>query len=147
MAAQLSADPAAIGWASVDVSRIGNVISDAGHRGAVYCTAIRPAGADEISTAMAALFSAHGARMHTQLAAARDYGQRFADNLRASAGAYAAAESTNAAALGALTGLLALFEADPGLIFFAVPLVLGFVFTLLLPYLAFEFLFHVLAAL
>lgn len=147
MTTALRVDPDALVGASAELTALGDTVRSTNAVTAARATAIAPAGADAVSGAVAALFGAHGAALSTSVARFGAGAQDFSAALHASAAAYAGAEAGNAASLGALTGLLGLFQTDPLLVLFTLPLLVGFGVTILLPYVIFELLGHLLAAL
>ncbi len=91
--------PEAVSAAAADVANIGRALSAANAAATVPTTNLLAAGTDEISTAVASLFSGHGQayqRLANQLMAFHD---QFAQALTAGASAYTGAEATNASPL------------------------------------------------
>jgi len=91
----LVAAPQLLADAASDLAGLGSTIGTANAAAAAPTTGLVPAAADEVSTQIATLFSAHGQgfqRLSTQVAA---FHEQFVKSLTASADAYAAAE-TNA---------------------------------------------------
>lgn len=147
MTSLLHVQPDALLAASSDLASLTGNISTANSAAATHTTTIAPASADEVSGALATLFNAHGGALHTSVTQFGVRATTFATTLHSAAGAYTGTDTENAASLGALTGLLGLFEEDPALVVFALPLLVGFGVTVLLPYVAFELLFRLLGAL
>ncbi len=95
----LVADPDVLASAATDVEGIGSSLSAATAAAAAPTTAVAAAGADEVSTAIAALFSGH-AQAHQALSAeAAAFHTQFVRALTGAADAYAGAEAANAAPL------------------------------------------------
>jgi hypothetical protein len=95
--------------AATDLAAIGSAVDAAHAAAAGPTTGLIPAAADEVSTGIAALFSAHAADYQAQATKAVAATSSFAANLTGSAGAYASAEDTLHALLVGLTqGYLAL---------------------------------------
>ncbi|WP_373188615.1 PecA family PE domain-processing aspartic protease [Mycobacterium marinum] len=91
--------PEAVSAAAADVANIGQALSAANAAATVPTTNLLAAGTDEISTAVASLFSGHGQayqRLANQLMA---FHEQFAQALTAGASAYTGAEATNASPL------------------------------------------------
>ncbi|WP_155772298.1 PE family protein, partial [Mycobacterium asiaticum] len=90
--------PEALNTAAADLVGLGSALGAANHTAALRTTQVVAAAQDDVSRAIAALFSAHG-RGYQALAwqAARLHGQ-FTQALSTAAGAYAGAEAVNAAA-------------------------------------------------
>lgn len=85
--------------AASDLAGLGLTISEARTAAASSTTAITPAAADEVSAAIAALFSAQSREFHTLSARAQEFHDKFVRALTRAVGAYGATEATNAAAL------------------------------------------------
>ena len=111
----LVAVPDMLASAATDVEGIGSSLTAATAAAAAPTTAVAAAGADEVSTAIAALFSSH-AQAHQALSAeAAEFHTRFVQTLTAAANAYAGAEAANVAPLqSAVHEALQLLKA-PGL--------------------------------
>lgn len=84
--------------AATDLAAIGSAVDAAQLVAAGPTTGVIPAAADEVSTGIAALFSAHAADYQAQTTKAVAATSSFAANLTGSAGAYVSADS----ALGVL---------------------------------------------
>ena len=92
----LVAAPQLLADAASDLAGLGSTIKTANATAADPTTGLLPAAADEISTEIASLFSAHGQgfqRLSAQVAA---FHEQFVQSLSASANAYATAEASAA---------------------------------------------------
>ncbi|MGB9303896.1 MAG: PE family protein, partial [Mycobacterium sp.] len=98
----LIALPEAVGTAARDLANLGSTLDAANAAAAAHTTGVLPAAADEVSAAIAALFSAHGKGFHAISAQAAAFQAQFVQALTAGAGAYAAAEAANASPLQTL---------------------------------------------
>lgn len=98
--------------AASDLSGIESVLSAAHAAAATKTTAVMAAAGDEVSQAIAALFSAHGEKYQALGAVAAAFQAQFRQALTASAGAYANAEAANLPALGDRL-ISAIFAASP----------------------------------
>ncbi|HTQ22699.1 PE domain-containing protein [Mycobacterium sp.] len=87
--------------AATDLAGIESALSAAHAAAATRTTAVPAAAADEVSTTIAALFSAHGQGFRALGAQAAAFHDQFMQSLKASAGSYAGAEAANFAALTA----------------------------------------------
>jgi hypothetical protein len=95
----LVAVPDVLASAATDVAGIGTSLTAATAAAAAPTTAVAAAGADEVSSAIAALFSSH-AQAHQALSAeAAAFHTQFVQALTGAANAYAGAEAANAAPL------------------------------------------------
>lgn len=94
--------------AAADLAGIGSAISSANAAAAVNTTGLLTAGADEVSTAIAALFGAQGQAYQAASAQAAAFYAQFVQALSAGGGAYAAAEAA------AVSPLLAPINHPPG---------------------------------
>jgi hypothetical protein len=95
----LVAAPQLLADAASDLAGLGSTIKTANAAAAAPTTGLLPAAADEISTEIASLFSAHGQgfqRLSAQVAA---FHEQFVQSLSASAHAYATAEASAARTL------------------------------------------------
>src|SRR5882757_5513143 len=102
----LVASPEALLAAASDLSGIGSTIQMANAAAAAPTTSLLAAGADEVSTAIAALFDTH-ARMYQALSAqAEAFHNQFLQVMSASATSYAAAEAANATPMQQLLDLI-----------------------------------------
>ncbi|ORB84998.1 PE family protein, partial [Mycobacterium kansasii] len=104
--------PDALAWAATDLEHIGAAVRAATATAAAPTTQVLAAGADEVSAAVAALFSSHAQAYQAlshQTAALHD---QFVAALNGAAGAYTTAEAANAVPLQNLQpGLLGLVNA------------------------------------
>jgi triacylglycerol lipase len=94
--------PEMMSAAATDVASIGSVVTTANQGVAGATTGVLAAAEDEVSAAIAALFSAHGRGYQALSAQAAAFHERFVQELTGAAGAYAAAEAANASPLAAL---------------------------------------------
>lgn len=85
--------------AASDLASLGSTISDANRVAAASTTAVAPAALDEVSAAIAALFSNHGNEFHALSARTETFHEQFVRALFGSAGAYGATEGANASAM------------------------------------------------
>ena len=90
--------PEALGTAATDLASLGSTLSTANAAAATPTTGMLAAAEDEVSAAIAALFSAHGQGFQALSAQAAAFHDQFVQALTASAGSYASAEAANAAA-------------------------------------------------
>ncbi|WP_264960824.1 PE family protein, partial [Mycobacterium kiyosense] len=95
----LMTTPEALVAAASDVVGIGSTLQSANAAAALPTTSVLAAGADQVSAAMAALFSAHGQAYQQLSAQALAFHDQFARILGSGAGAYAAAEAANVSPL------------------------------------------------
>ena len=79
--------------AAAHVATIGSNLSAAHAAAAIRTTGIVVAAADEVSAAVAAVFSAHGQGFQTASAQAAAFHAKFAQTLTGAVGAYSAAEA------------------------------------------------------
>lgn len=93
--------PELMSAAATDVSSIGSAVATANQGVAAVTTAVLAAAEDEVSGAIAALFSAHGEGYQVLSAQVAVYQARFTQALAGAAGAYASAEAASAAPLAA----------------------------------------------
>jgi hypothetical protein len=86
-------------------NRLATIGSDlnAAHMAAAPTVAVVPAAADEVSASIAQVFSQHAANYQGLAAQAAAFHEQFVQNLKTSAGWYAATEAANAAVLQPLT--------------------------------------------
>lgn len=103
----LTTVPQVLTSAATDLAGIGSTINAAGTAAAVATTRVLPAAADEVSTAIAALFDAHGQAYQRLSARLSEFHDQFVRTLNAGAQAYAGAESANASPLRALAAAAA----------------------------------------
>ena len=85
--------PEAMSAAATDLASIGEVVATAGRAAAGDTTGLLAAAEDEVSAAIAAVFSAHGAGFQALNAQAAAFHERFVQTLSGATGAYAAAEA------------------------------------------------------
>src|SRR5690348_14354821 len=88
--------------AAADVAGIGSSLSAAHSAAAPSTTAVIAAAEDEVSAAIASLFSGHGKAFQALGAQASAFHSAFVQSLNSAGGAYAAAESANASPLAAV---------------------------------------------
>ena len=93
------AAPEMLAAAAADVAGIGSSLSEANAAAATQTTGVLAAAEDEVSAAIAALFSAHSQGFQAVSAQAAAFHAQFVQTLRSSAGSYASAEAANLAAL------------------------------------------------
>jgi hypothetical protein len=93
------AAPAIVTDAATDISSIGSTISEANAAAAAHTTGLLAAGADEVSSAVTALFSQHASAYQTLSTQAAAFHAEFVRTLNAGANAYAAVEAANATPL------------------------------------------------
>jgi hypothetical protein len=85
--------------AASDLASLGSTIGEANRAAAASTIAVAPAALDEVSTAIAALFSSHAGEFHALGAQAAAFHAQFVQALFGSAGAYGATEAANASAM------------------------------------------------
>ena len=95
----LVALPEMMSAAATNVASIGSVVATANQGMAGATTGVLAAAEDEVSVAIAALFSAHGQGYQALSAQAAAFHGRFVQALTGAAGAYTAAEAANASPL------------------------------------------------
>ena len=83
----LAVSPHLLSSAAADMTNIGSTIREANTAAAASTTAVAAAGSDEISAAVAALFSDHGRRYQLLGMQAAAFHQRFVQLVSAGAGA------------------------------------------------------------
>ncbi len=91
--------PDEFSWPQQSLANIGSTINEANTAAALPTTNVLAAGADEVSTAVAAVFGSHAQGYQALNAQASAFHQQFVQALKAGAGAYASAEAANAAAM------------------------------------------------
>jgi triacylglycerol lipase len=96
----LIAAPEIMTTAATDLATIGSDLSAAHTAAAAQTTGMLAAAEDEVSTAIAALFSAHGQGLQALGAQAAAFHAQFVQALNASAGSYASAEAQAVNTLG-----------------------------------------------
>src|SRR6201984_3383039 len=97
----LVAAPEFLASAATDLSNIGSTLSAANSAAATQTTGVLAAAEDEVSAAIAALFSAHGQGYQALGAQVAAFHDQFVQTLTAGAGSYASAEAANVAAFTA----------------------------------------------
>ncbi len=90
----LVAAPQLLANAASDLAGLGSTIKTANATAATPTTGLLPAAADEISTEIASLFSAHGQGFQRLSAQVATFHEQFVQSLSASANAYATAEAS-----------------------------------------------------
>ncbi|ORB86036.1 PE family protein, partial [Mycobacterium kansasii] len=91
--------PEALHTAATDLASLDSTLAAANAAAAAQTTGLLAAAEDEISAAIAALFSGHGRAYQALSAQAATFHDQFVQALAASAGAYAGAEAANASPL------------------------------------------------
>ena len=102
----LCATPGIVQAAAADVAGIGSSLSAASAAATAPTTAVAAAAGDEVSAAIAALFSGHGTAFQTLSAQAAQFHSQFVQALSAGAGAYSNTEAASAAPLQALAAAM-----------------------------------------
>lgn len=87
--------PESLQSVAADLAIVGSTISAASTAAAAPTTGLLVAGADEVSAAVAALFSTHGQAFQALSTQAAAFHDRFVQLLTAGAGGYAGAEAAN----------------------------------------------------
>src|SRR6516225_8662301 len=95
------AAPEFVTAAASDLASLGSTISSANAAAATSTTGVLAAAEDEVSAAIAALFSAHGQGFQALSVRAAAFHDQFVQALTAGAGSYASAEAANVAAITA----------------------------------------------
>jgi hypothetical protein len=98
----VSVAPEMVAAAATDLANIGSTIRAAHVAAATPATEILAAAEDEVSTAVAALFSGRAQDFQAMSARVAQFHEQFVQALNAGAGAYAAAEAANASSLQTL---------------------------------------------
>jgi PE family len=118
----LVAAPEFLASAAADLSNIGATLSAAKSAAAAPTTGVLAAAEDEVSAAIAAMFSAHGRGFQALSAQAAAFHTQFVQTLTAGAGSYVGTEAanvaaftTNPAATAAAAGLAPLQSLNTGL--------------------------------
>ena len=96
--------PGAIGCAAADAVRVGDGLAAAHARAFTATTAIIPAAADEVSTAISGAFARFGTDFHHTAATAAGFADQFHHILAAAATTYTAAEHANTLGIAASSG-------------------------------------------
>ncbi|WP_156767317.1 PE family protein, partial [Mycobacterium sp. E796] len=91
--------PEFLASAASDLSRIGTAVTAANAAAAAPTTGVLAAGADEVSAAVASLFSGHANDFQGSSAQAAAFHAQFVQALSGAKGAYAAAEAASASQL------------------------------------------------
>ena len=104
MSSFVIASPDVLASASQQLAGIGSSITSANTAAATPTTAVLAAAEDEVSAAIAALFSAHGQGFQALSAQAAAFHEQFVQALTAGAGSYVSAEAANAYAVAASGG-------------------------------------------
>ncbi|WP_082975499.1 PE family protein, partial [Mycobacterium sp. 1245805.9] len=99
--------------AATDLSNIGSALGVAQAAAAAPTTGVLAAAEDEVSAAIAAVFSAHGQGFQALGAQAAAFHDQFVQALNSAAGAYAAAEAANVSPLQTLEQDLQAFALAP----------------------------------
>src|SRR4051794_8617032 len=98
----LSVVPEMLAAAASDVENIGSALSAANAAASAPTVGILAAGADEISAAVASLFSGHGQAYQTLSAQASAFHEQFTQAMRTGGAVYASAEAANASPMQSL---------------------------------------------
>src|SRR6201988_1990720 len=93
--------PDVLGMAATDLASLGSTISSANAAAAARTTGVLAAAEDEVSAAIAAVFSAHGQGFQALGAQAAASHDQFVQALTAGAGSYVSAEAANVEAFTA----------------------------------------------
>ena len=96
---QVMVAPELVAAAATDVAAVGSSLDAAHLEAAAPTVAVVPAAADEVSGAIANLFSQHAQTYQSLAGQAAAFNQQFAQHLTSSAHSYVAAEAANAASL------------------------------------------------
>jgi hypothetical protein len=96
------AAPDYVAAAATDLASIGSSIHSAAAAAAAPTTEVAAAAGDEVSAAIASLFSSHGQGFQALTAQAAAFRDQFVQALNGAAGSYAAAEAANASPLQTL---------------------------------------------
>ncbi len=96
---QMIVAPAFVDAAAKDLATIGSAISRANAEALVPITALLPAGADDVSAAIAALFATHGQAYQELSAHAVAFHEQFVQLMSAGAAQYASVEAANSSPL------------------------------------------------
>ena len=100
--------PDVLGSAASDLADIGSALTRAHTAASIPTTSVVAAAQDEVSAAIASLFSSHGKAFQALSAHAAAFHSQIVQALNAGAGAYASAEAANAAPFQTLTLTLTL---------------------------------------
>jgi hypothetical protein len=96
------AAPEMLAAAATDVTGIGSWLSEAHSAAATPTTSLAAAAEDEVSAAIAAVFSGHGQQFQALSAQAKAFHGQFVQALNSAGSAYAAAEAANGSPLAAM---------------------------------------------
>ncbi|KAA1248340.1 PE family protein, partial [Mycobacterium simiae] len=102
----LIAVPDMVASAAADLTGLSSILAEANAAAANSTTGVLAAAEDEVSAAIAALFSAHGRTYQALSEQAASFHAQFVQSLNAGAGAYASAEAANAAQAQSLLGAI-----------------------------------------
>jgi seryl-tRNA(Sec) selenium transferase len=102
MSSFVIAAPDAFASAAVDAAGIGSRLDEANAVAAACTIRVEAAAADQVSAAVAALFSGHGQQYQALSAGAASFHARFVQALSGAGGSYAATEAANVSPLQAL---------------------------------------------
>src|SRR6516162_19304 len=100
----VAAAPEIMTSAAKDLADIGSALTAANRAAVTQTTGVLSAAEDEVSAAIAALFSAHGQGFQALSAQAAAFHEQFVQALTAGAGSYVSAEAANAYAVAASGG-------------------------------------------
>ena len=98
--------PEMLASAATDLERIGSSLSAANVAAAAPTTAVVAAAGDEVSAAIASLFSSHAREFQALSAQAAVFHSQFAHALTGAGGSYAVAEAANATPMQAVLGVI-----------------------------------------
>lgn len=118
----VTAAPEMLATAAQNVANIGTSLSAANATAAASTTSVLAAGADEVSQAIARLFSDYATHYQSLNAQAAAFHHSFVQTLNAAGGAYSSAEAANASAQALEQNLLAVINA-PAQALFGRPLI------------------------
>jgi hypothetical protein len=107
--AYVIAAPEMMAAAATDVATIGSNVSAAHMAAAAPTVAVIPAAADEVSAAVAQLFSQHAQGYQALAGQAAAFHDQFVQHLTTSAGSYVATEAANASLLQPLDAIVGSF--------------------------------------
>src|ERR1700751_4192679 len=93
--------PEVLGTAATDLASLGSTLSAANAAAATPTTGVLAAAEDEVSAAIASLFSGHAQAYQALSAQAAVFHQQFVQALTAGAGSYGSAEAANVGAFTA----------------------------------------------
>jgi hypothetical protein len=112
----LTVAPELLAAAATDVAAIGSSVSAAHLAAAAPTVTVLPAAADQVSAAVAQLFSKVGQDFQGLAGKAAAFGAQFSQQLHANAGTYAAAEAVSAASLDTSSIIQELIDAPAQLL-------------------------------